>query len=908
MEQKLVLEASAGSGKTFALSIRYISLLVLGSKPESILTLTFTNKAANEMLERITLLLKELKYRELELLEISKLTGITKDEILKRQPYIYRSFLKANLNISTIDKFNTLILRNFSLYRALMPDFKVGEGVDEHRFFTIFIHNIIKKGLYSALVDFAMYEQKRLHEIFGFLKVLNQKRPDLANIKISSLSREDSKKEVMAIFLSIKNIFLSFDNLSPSGKKALLCSTPEDILDKSWIEKSSILDYQYFKKFHHPKLQELFLRLKEVLNRYLIAKEAYYKVRYLKIFEVYKDVKTKLNLETNKLEFDDITNFVYELLQQGEVDSEFLYFRLDSKIDHILIDEFQDTNVAQYKILEPLIDEICAGFGVKADRSFFYVGDIKQSIYRFRGGVKELFFYVKDRFDVKLEKLTTNYRSSKEVVEFVNRVFEPKIKGYSPQIAYNKDQDGYIKVVTSSDLLKSVIDEVFELLNSGVRPDDIALLCYSNDDTYLIKDELLKEDSSLLVTTTTTKKLIDISEVKAVIEFLKFLYFKERVYLTNFLSLIGRHRDKDIELKKFCIDRELNTLIKDIIIYFGLFYYDENLLKLLEISREYRDIDEFIYDSENIETLSPNKEDKGIKILTIHKSKGLEFKHVVVIDRFKKRPANRDSMLFYYQGINLVDMYIKFKNRQLVDGEFKVACERVKELEIEDELNTLYVALTRAELSLIVCQKDKDSSLALLGLEDYESGRLVVEKIAKETILYEEFDYRAVKTGSQDRAKSISSDISDINSINFGLALHYLLESLPDFKSKHINSAYWAMKNRYEMRLLDGQAQQIKKRVELLLKDKAFLSLVKGEIYKEVPLVYNQEVKQLDLVIEQDGKLIVVDYKSSSSLQQSHIKQVKEYKKALQSIYHSKEIEGYICYLRRDEVDLLEVV
>ncbi len=100
------------------------------------------------------------------------------------------------------------------------------------------------------------------------------------------------------------------------------------------------------------------------------------------------------------MSFADVTNALYTLLED-EISKDFLYFRLDGKIEHILIDEFQDTNIMQYKILAPLMGEVVAGIGSSEFKSLFFVGDIKQSIYRFRGGAKELFKHAREEFGVK---------------------------------------------------------------------------------------------------------------------------------------------------------------------------------------------------------------------------------------------------------------------------------------------------------------------------------------------------------------------------------------------------------------------------------------------------------------------------------------------------------------------------
>ncbi|XPV54807.1 MAG: UvrD-helicase domain-containing protein [Halarcobacter ebronensis] len=128
----------------------------------------------------------------------------------------------------------------------------------------------------------------------------------------------------------------------------------------------------------------------------------------------------KYNRAKNYLHFNDISNICYELLST-KIDKEFLYFRLDSNFSHILIDEFQDTSLLQYKILQPLIEEILSSSEFK---TFFYVGDTKQSIYRFRGGKRELFDYVlKTNPMVNVEVLNTNFRSCEKVVNYVNQSF-----------------------------------------------------------------------------------------------------------------------------------------------------------------------------------------------------------------------------------------------------------------------------------------------------------------------------------------------------------------------------------------------------------------------------------------------------------------------------------------------------
>jgi exodeoxyribonuclease V beta subunit len=177
-----------------------------------------------------------------------------------------------------------------------------------------------------------------------------------------------------------------------------------------------------FKKGYEPRMDELLREIQSAVASQMRRREVLYFKELFIVLKLYIKSRQKMATQNNELSFDDITLNVHTLLRE-KLESEFLYFRLDSRIKHLLLDEFQDTSVIQFDILRPLIEEIRSGVGVNEGGSFFFVGDVKQSIYRFRGGVSALFHRVAELFDVKLEPLKVNYRSRSEIVEFVNRSF-----------------------------------------------------------------------------------------------------------------------------------------------------------------------------------------------------------------------------------------------------------------------------------------------------------------------------------------------------------------------------------------------------------------------------------------------------------------------------------------------------
>ncbi len=118
------------------------------------------------------------------------------------------------------------------------------------------------------------------------------------------------------------------------------------------------------------------------------------------LYERYKVIRLDEIRANSEVDFDDIKLLVHKIT--SNIEKEFIYFKLDSKFKHILIDEFQDTSAIQYLIIEPLINEIFSGEGLNSFRTFFYVGDTKQSLYRFRGGVEELFQYLANRYNIEV--------------------------------------------------------------------------------------------------------------------------------------------------------------------------------------------------------------------------------------------------------------------------------------------------------------------------------------------------------------------------------------------------------------------------------------------------------------------------------------------------------------------------
>ncbi|WQV47278.1 RecB-like helicase [Helicobacter pylori] len=941
--QCMALKASAGSGKTFALSVRFLALLFKGANPSEILTLTFTKKATAEMKERILDYLKILQKENLEsgkeksqniLKELEEKYHLDPSLVRNNAQKIYQRFLNAEVRISTIDAFFQSILRKFCWFVGLSANFEVNEDTEAYQrqlneSFLSALNNKQLEELSAFIVQCLSHESYTSDSILERLRFLKNKLYLFDSNKQGPVFDEEGFLEKLR---SLNNQIQSIEAASDRAKTAIKCDSFRGFLNSSltWLKKKS--EYQSFKKLKSeiPTLESECEEIENDLKRYYEAKETAIFKKFPKFIQLYDNATSKIQA----LDFDAIKDKVHVLLNgYEEMPAEFFYFRLDSKIAHILIDEFQDTSLNDYKILAPFIDEIKAGIGqAKWHRSVFFVGDVKQSIYAFRGSFSSLFESVSK--DFYHDNLEFNHRSAPLIINYVNTIFKKAyqnsptayLEQKHPKTSQNKHvTEGYVKVSLVADekelLLEQILQEAQNLLDHRIDPKDITILCATNKDALEIKNYLQEYLSAICPSTESSARLSQLVESKIIKNALEYALAEEPYkpfYKHSVLKLAGYLHDDVIALPGFNPKKEsVAGFVWKIMEQFKL--YEEPAQSCLELAVGCEDANEFLEKLEAKEIASFNP--KGTQIMTVHGSKGMQFPYVIVCERLgKPNSSHANQFLEEYNGTELVRLYYRMKNREVVDKDYARALNKEEAAKDHEETNVYYVAFTRAELGLIVVAKDKKESkkesknktmCEQLDLASLEEGEIMpVVSPQKEplmtSVVIKPHAYGEQVQEIEEEPDSDYEKNNDQEAINFGIALHKGLEYQYAYRIPK-QSVLEYLNYHYGFYGLDYQA--LEESLELFENDAEVQALFKNHALKgEAAFLFQGVVSRIDVLLWDRGQnLYVLDYKSSQNYQQSHKAQVSHYAEFLRTQAPHFKIQAGIIYAHKRLLEKLWV-
>ena len=1011
----IVLKASAGTGKTYRLSLEYLAALLKGENYKNILVMTFTKKATSEIQERVILFLEEM-YRDTEssLYENLKKLYPELDLSFENIRKVYYEVLdnKDRLKISTIDGFINNIFKNviapylniFSYeiiddtenIEILLKCFeKIVENKNEFDRFKIFLQNRTERNIENYLDILKKLIDNRWKLILiGQSQNLNSKNEQNGDITIDKLikhltdtflSVKEKKKDGKDLADYMSKVIKWILEKDESSYKDYAIDNWNEIIksDKCWdgrrVKTTSKVDLDCEIEI----LQKAFIQLKEeiskeVFNREILTfeKEILYFIENL--YSIYDEIKFTEKRFTHL----DISSYMFQYIDKEDINlikdgciTQYFKDIFDSEFKTVFIDEFQDTSVLQWRILKGLINSC---------ENLICVGDEKQSIYGWRGGEKSLFENLPNIIGVEEETMSISYRSCKNIVDFTNGVFNGVAETYEEianlenhsykweftPVDGKSDELGYFEVIRKKDpedgeveledenIIETMVDSIENnfkgnyggigiIARSNKQLNEIAIALSDRKIPFVIDSndsiifhravnpifkflkfivnrdifsflEFLRSD----VVKIGNVELKNILENKELLE--KYIFLKEDIVLGNnfdnlldILNRVKRIVDKGLGNRNFVLDviEEFNI---------GQIFSGKsdlkNIFQFFEMSKEHENIFDFyntlIDEKENPKFKQVSlEEEKAITLLSIHKSKGLEFETVYYFHQGQKKGLE-SGVQFH---IDFKSPFTEIENFIFVDKKYEKVLNYLgdeynflKELGIkqeQEEINNIYVALTRAKKNLFLVMGENENKYlknSIDGLFHVKCGKISrteknegTERLKNIELLNSiDFIEKDVDECEQPN-RALLVDIVTEEKRRVGNAIHYYLEfiinnSLDEHREAKIRtySKYASIIGEERLKnILNGD--EFKK----FFQDNPIIFSEEWDfIYPEYEIYDEGQLKRIDRImikkptISSNGRILVVDYKTGGINQA----QLDEYIEIIKNhLSRLDEIENY---------------
>ena len=832
-----VYDASAGSGKTFALVKEYLKLLFTRKHNDGfkqILAITFTNKAVGEMKIRILDTLKSFSDPEIISNPNGMFEAITTELNLKPTDVHLKSIALLNtimhnyaaFDISTIDGFNHRLIRTFAHDLKIPINFEV--ELDTPTLLNQAVDSLISKAgtdakLTKVLIDFALekadddksWDVSRDFNSIAKLLINDNDLPHLDTIKYKTL--EDFNTLKAELIKKIKNQETLIKQLATN----LLDVFKSNGLDAKSFSRGTLFNhfvkvsnFEFYKIYENkladniaqgnvytktldsakaqiidqllPEIEKVYHLIKDNVTSLKFIKAVYKNVTPLSVLNAINKELTTIKEDENKLLISEFNTLISKEIKNQP--TPFIYERLGEKFRHYFIDEFQDTSQMQWENLVPLIENTLTGQNLKGEQgSAMLVGDAKQAIYRWRGGKAEQFLGLTksdNPFPIEKEvvRLEYNYRSFNQVIQFNNAFFNylsnTSFSSTDYSDLYKKanqipvlNQEGFVNIqflaLQKEDDVNELFPEtVYETINkclvNGYNLKDICILVRKKKEGVAVAEFL--SEKGVRITSSETMLINNSEEVKLVINVFKLLinpnHLEVKIKVLDYIANTNNIQDKHAFFKA-----NLNAPLQDFfnsfeqfsiycnptaLVQLSLFDLAEQIVrsfKMTETSNAYiqyfldivlefsqkqiSDLPSFVdyYESkkESLNIVSPSNQN-AVQIMTIHKSKGLEFPVVIFpyahLDIYKEVEPKEWFPLDQEQFNGFTKTLLNF-NKDF--EEFGTTGETIynqhrSEQEL-DNINLLYVALTRPIEQLYIISKKENPVKGIITQNTY-SGLL----------------------------------------------------------------------------------------------------------------------------------------------------------------------------------------
>ncbi|MCU0382591.1 MAG: UvrD-helicase domain-containing protein [Cyclobacteriaceae bacterium] len=1030
-----VYRSSAGSGKTRTLAKEYLLLALRnqGDYYKHILAVTFTNKATQEMKSRIVSYLVQFSKGNFDSLatELMNELALQEDEFVNRckalQVHILHHY--GNFGISTIDTFFQKIIRAFTRESGLAGDFtleldtqrvvddvvsrmiaQIGKDEKLTQNIIAFAKGKLEDGkpwnIHQELADFAneiFKEEFRLieDEVFNsikdpnFFSALSESLFTTTNSFFSRFRKLAKEIETKIIqnnlgnhkfkygkpnafnfvkkLLKLKNDAQLSKEFSVRAEREFLTAEgwTDDKPVQNWIAQHILPTYQALVELYHEegnKLATCQLLIKNYHNFSLL-------VSFIQELKTFKE-------EQNILLLSDSPKLLNNII--AESDTPFIYEKAGSFYKNFLIDEFQDTSLLQWKNFKPLIlNSIDQGYNCAV------VGDVKQSIYRWRGGELELLQnkVIEDSGDYRssIKQLNTNYRSSATIVDFNNELFNIISNEILPTTGVekiyadvkqhiSKQEPGEVNIHffekkgNSNEWKEQALAEVshylIQLQDKKISLRDVAILVRSKADGQLVANYLLtkaKENSLYKFDVISNESLLvaQATAVQLIVACLNYLQRPDHLMArTNLLLAWNQIQGLDITNQSFSVSNSeifenqlpkeftksksqwrklpLYELIEKVIGVFRLYervgeqlHIQTFLNHALEFTGKDRNslhafLNSWEWQSTQL-SIQVSDQVNAIRIITVHKAKGLQYPIVIIPFCDWNLDNDKAPLLWVKSNIEILQVGGYLPVRYGKDLEQTIFADDYfieKRKALLDNINLLYVALTRAEKAMWIgapltksyAENKSVADLIFNSLNRNEAWQAnwkipqvhwqtesqlpnnEIEKIEsnKFNFIYPVFDWRKrlVLRTSIDNPFLHTNKIKDQRFQ--GVRLHKVLQAI-QYKQDVEN----AIENAISIGLFSiAERDFLVDAINKVLSNDSIKQWFESDwkVSTEVSILLpSQGEKRLDRLMVKENKVIILDYKSGEERKED-IQQMKEYLKIVKAMF-SQPVKGYLFYL-----------